>query len=224
MEKWGTDEEKRKFEYDDKKRDALHKEITTRNNDLKKQDKKRQQREILCAWRDAKQYIQENRKEIIFGNKPVIDLERGSRNQKNPKEAPKKKHDKPTIKEYTDWNHGKTFTEKPIQIERDKYRITQIRKYIQTERKRRIAVRTKQGLNGRITHTLGKWRSRQLEATLRKLQEAANNSDMQPIWKYQRNIRMKTTNNQAIIKEKWRRMSGNAENARKMGRMGERML
>ena len=72
---------------------------------------------------------------------------------KKTKEAPKKKQAKSTIREYTDWNHGKTFAEKPIQIERDKYRITQIRKYIQTERKRRISVRTKQGLNGRITHS-----------------------------------------------------------------------
>ena len=88
MEKWGTGEEKRKFEYDNKKRDALRKEITTRNNDLKKQDKKRQQREILCAWRDEKQYIQENRKEIIFDNKPIIGLERWSRNQKKPKRSP----------------------------------------------------------------------------------------------------------------------------------------
>ena len=73
---------------------------------------------------------------------------------KNPKGAQRKRQSKPTIREYTDWNYGKTFKEKPIQIERDKYRITQIRKYIQTERKRRIAVRTKQGLNGRIPHTL----------------------------------------------------------------------
>ena len=153
-----------------------------------------------------------------------LTLKDGVETKKKPKGVQKKKQSKTTIREYTDWNNGKTFTEKPIQIERDKYRITQIRKYIQTERKRRISVRTKQGLNGRISHTLGKWRSGQLEVALQKLQEAANNNDMQPIWKYQRNIRMKTTNNQSIIKEKWRRMPGNAENARKMGRMDERIL
>ena len=62
------------------------------------------------------------------------------------------------IKEYTDWAHGKTFTERLIQIERDEYRITQIRKYINTEMRRKTAVRTNQGLNGTIAHTVGKWK------------------------------------------------------------------
>ena len=51
-------------------------------------------------------------------------------------------------------------------------------------------------------HTLGKWKNRQLEASLQKLQESANNNDMQPIWKYQSNIRMNTMHIQAIIKKK----------------------
>ena len=64
--------------------------------------------------------------------------------------------------------------------------------------------------------TLGKWRRRQLEEALQKLQEAANNNDMQPILKYQRNIRMKTTNNQAIVKDK------NGEERQGMQKMLER--
>ena len=36
---------------------------------------------------------------------------------------------------------------------------------------------------------------------MQKLQEAADNNDMQPIWKYQSRIRMNNTNNQAIIKK-----------------------
>ena len=103
-----------------------------------------------------------------------------------------------TIKEYTDWNNGKNFTEKPIQINRDTYRITQIRNYIHTERRRKEAIQTKQGLCGTITYTIGKWKMRQLESPIQELQEAAENNDMQPIWKYQSRLRM---NNQAAIKK-----------------------
>ena len=67
---------------------------------------------------------------------------------------------------------------------------------------RKTAVRINQCLNGTIAHTLGKWKNRQLEASLQKLQEAANNNDMQPIWKYQSNIRMNTMQSQEIIKKK----------------------
>ena len=69
-------------------------------------------------------------------------------------------------------------------------------------KKKRIAIRDKQGLRGKIAHTLAKWRNRQLEATLKKLQAASDNNDMKPIWNYQRNIRMKATGNQAIIKDR----------------------
>ena len=40
MGKWRTKEEKRGFKYDNNKRDAIHKEITTKNNDLKNKIKK----------------------------------------------------------------------------------------------------------------------------------------------------------------------------------------
>merc|ERR1712105_519867 len=89
----------------------------------------------------------------------------------------------------------------PIKISRGHYRLAQIRRYINTARKRRAAVRNQRGLSGKIASTLGKWRTRQLENSLRKLQEAADNNDMGPIWQYQRKIRMTNTNNQAIIKK-----------------------
>ena len=44
-------------------------------------------------------------------------------------------------------------------------------------------------------------KSRQLEASLRKLQEEDNN-DMNPIWNYQSKLRMSTMNNQVAIKKK----------------------
>ena len=50
-----------------------------------------------------------------------------------------------------------------------------------------MAVRTKQGLTGTITHTLGKWTTRQLEASRKKLQEAADNLDMRLIWDFRTN-------------------------------------
>ena len=83
--------------------------------------------------------MQENRNEITLDSKPIIDLEKRKEsrmNQRNLHDTPKRRKNKPSIREYTDWGHGKTFTEKPIQIERDQYRITQIRKFIQTERKK----------------------------------------------------------------------------------------
>ena len=56
--------------------------------------------------------------------------------------------------------------------------------------------------------------NRQLEASLQKLQGAADNDDMQPIWTYQSNIRMNTMHSQAIIKKKRRKGTPrNGENA-----------
>ena len=56
------------------------------------------------------------------------------------------------------------------------------------------------GLTGTITHTLGKWKTRQLEASLRNLQEADNN-DMQPSWDFQNKLRMNKTANHVAIKK-----------------------
>ena len=106
------------------------------------------------------------------------------------------------IKEYTDWNNGETFENNPINISRDNYRLVQIRKYINAARKRKAAVRNQRGLSGKIASTLGKWRTRQLESSLKKLQDAADNNDMKPIWQYQRKVRTINTNSQATIKKK----------------------
>ena len=106
------------------------------------------------------------------------------------------------INEYIDWNNGETFENNPINISRDHYRLVQIRRYINTARKRRAAVRNQRGLSGKIASTLGKWRTRQLENSLKKLQEAADNNDMKPIWQYQRKVRIINTNSQATIKKK----------------------
>ena len=65
-----------------------------------------------------------------------------------------------------------------------------------------MALRTKQGLAGTIAPTLGKWKTRQLEATLKNLQEAADNNDMHPIWEFQIRLRMNKTANHVAIKNK----------------------
>ena len=53
------------------------------------------------------------------------------------------------IKEYTDWNNDETFENNPINISRDNYRLLQIRKYINTARKRKAAVRNQRGMSGK---------------------------------------------------------------------------
>ena len=45
-------------------------------------------------------------------------------------------------------------------------------------------------------------KTRQQENSLKKLQEAADNNDMKPIWQYQRKVRIINTNSQATIKKK----------------------
>ena len=153
------------------------------------------------AWKEAADYIRENADKIKYSRTPIIDLD--SRKEKEKYRAHKQsKRNKKTIKEYIDWNHGETFENNPITISRDHYRLVQIRRYINTARKRRAAVRNQRGLSGKIASTLGKWRTRQLENSLKKLQEAADNNDMRPIWQYRRKIRMTNTNSQAIIKKK----------------------
>ena len=64
-----------------------------------------------------------------------------------------------------------------------------------------MAIRTEQGIRGTIAHTLGKWKTRQLESSLKKLQEAADNNDAQPIWDLQNKLRMGKTANHVEIKK-----------------------
>ena len=112
------------------------------------------------------------------------------------------KHKDTSLREYVDWNKGKTFTEEPIQIGGNTHRIAQIWNYVHTERRRKAEIRPEQGLSGTITHILGKWETRQLEAALKKLQEAADNNDMQPIWGFQNKLRMGKTANHVAIKNR----------------------
>ena len=79
------------------------------------------------------------------------------------------------IKEYTDWNNGETFENNPINISRDNYRLVQIRKYINTARKRKAAVRNQRGLSGKIASTLGKWKN----TTTRKFTQKITRSSRQ---------------------------------------------
>ena len=64
-----------------------------------------------------------------------------------------------------------------------------------------MEIRAKQGLKGTITHTKGKWETRQLEESLKNLQEAADSNDIQPIWDFQNKLRMGKTSNRVAIKK-----------------------
>ena len=81
------------------------------------------------------------------------------------------------------------------------HRLERIRIYVRTERRRRMEIRTKQGLDGTIAQTLGKWKTRQLEEPLKKLQQAADNNDMQPIWEFQSKLRTNKIASRASIKQ-----------------------
>ena len=64
--------------------------------------------------------------------------------------------------------------------------------------------------------------NRQLEASLQKLQEAANNNDMRPIWKYQSNIRMNTMRTQSSIEKKDGKDANEWEKCLKDGKNGQK--
>ena len=64
-----------------------------------------------------------------------------------------------------------------------------------------MAIRTKQGLKGTTARTLGKWKTRQSEASLRKLQEESDDNDMLPIFDLQNKLRMNKTANRVAIKK-----------------------
>ena len=66
----------------------------------------------------------------------------------------------------------------------------------------RKAISAQKGLTGAITQTLGKWKTRKLEEALKKLQQAADNNDMRPLWKFESNLRMNKTANRVAIKKK----------------------
>ena len=104
------------------------------------------------------------------------------------------------IREYVDRGKGEPFHSNPIQIKTNEHRQARIRNYVHTERRRRQAIRAKQGLNGTITQTLGKWKARKLGASLKKSQQAAGENDMHPIWEFQSKLRMSKTADLVSIK------------------------
>ena len=73
--------------------------------------------------------------------------------------------------------------------------------YVHTESRSRKAIRAKQGLTGTTTQTIGDWGTKKLEGALKNLQQAADNNDAQPIWKFQRKLRMGETENRVGIKK-----------------------
>ena len=168
-----------------RERDILQKEIDKKRTT----ERQRQIRTnaILHAWKDATKYLKGNKQEITYGRRPIIELRKPQRTYRASRG---KSYTIRTIREYTDWGGKDTFNRKPIKVLRNTHKIAQMRNYIHTERKRRAAMRSKQGLCRKITYILGKWKTRQLEVTLQKLQDAADNNDMQPIWQYQSKLRM----------------------------------
>ena len=114
----------------------------------------------------------------------------------------RKCHSDIPIRDYVEWNKGESFHAQPIQIKKNANRLARIRNNVHTERRRRLAIRAKQGLTGTTTQTLGKRTTRRLEASLKKLQHAAGNNDVRPIWEFQSNLRMNKTENHVAIKKK----------------------
>ena len=148
---------------------------------------------------EAEKYTKGGKNRITYNKRPIIDLAQPRRTYIRSRG---KAHATRIIREYIDWNGERTFERKPMKITRITHSIAQMRNYVHAERKRRSALRAKQGLCGKTNYIIGKWRIRQLEATSQKLQEAAGNNDMHPIWKYQSRLRMTSTNNHIAIKKK----------------------
>ena len=112
-----------------------------------------------------------------------------------------KRHPNNPITDYVDWGKGEPFHTKPIHIKTNANRLARIRNYVHTERRRRQAIRGKQGLTGITTQTLWKWQTRQLEEPLKKLQKAAGNNDIRLIWEFQSKLRMGKTANHVAFKK-----------------------
>ena len=70
----GNRKEKEHMEYVHKKRNTLQKEIGKGKKDLAEQQKKRKQREILTAWKEAADYLRANQTNIKYSRIPIIDL------------------------------------------------------------------------------------------------------------------------------------------------------
>ena len=97
---------------------------------------------MTIEWKEAANYLRKNRDQIRYSRTPIIDL--GKRKNRKYRAYRRNREKRKAIQEYTDWNDDETFGNKPIIISKDHYRIVQIRRYGNTERKRRAA-ETKEG-------------------------------------------------------------------------------
>ena len=104
MENGERKKEKEDMGHAHKKRSALQKEIDNRGKDLEKKQKRRRQRELLIPWRDAADYLRENKPNIKYSRKPIIDLGKQTRTYRTSRG---KKQAKAKIREYNEWNYGK---------------------------------------------------------------------------------------------------------------------
>ena len=93
------------------------------------------------------------------------------------------------------------FRANPIKTQTNAHRQERIRNYAHTERRRRQAIWAKTRTYWSITQTLGKRETGKLEASLKKLQQAADNDDMQPIWEFQNKLRTNKAANHVAIKK-----------------------
>ena len=95
------------MEYAHKKWGSLQKEIDNRGIEIET-TKRRKQRELLMAWRDAEDYIRKDKPNIKYSRKPIIGMDKQTRTYRTSRRG---KQVETTIAEYTDWDHGQTFTE-----------------------------------------------------------------------------------------------------------------
>ena len=102
------------------------------------------------------------------------------------------------ILEYADWVSGKPFRQEQIQIEYNEHKRAQIKNYIYTEKKK--TTRQKFGLEGTISIIQERWQTRKIQKEANRLQEAADQDNMQPIWDYRRQLRTNTKARDISIK------------------------
>ena len=157
---------------------------------MRRQQRHRQQLEIILEWRDASRYIKENGKEIKYASNPIIVLGKPQRDFRDSRG--KWRSNIPSM-DYVGWKKGEPFHMQPIQIQINTQRLARIRNYVHTERRRRQALRAKQALTWPTTQKIGKWKTRHLAAPPKKLQQAADNNAMRPIWEFRIKFRMGET-------------------------------
>ena len=115
LEEWGTNKEIEDLGYAHKKRSALQQEIARREQTMRRQQRHQQQLEIILAWRDAARYLKNNKKDIQYAQRQIIDIDQPKRTYRASRG---KGHPNRPTKEYMDWNKGKSFQEEPTQVEK----------------------------------------------------------------------------------------------------------